>query len=112
MDGLVRGGRTDWRGWVRLAGDRDGGVNGNGMREAMARRFAAHRRWMWRSYLLLCSAVVIRVTGGLATTVGMHAAWFDALASWACWIVPLTIFELRGSLRRTARLMTRSATSI
>ncbi len=65
-----------------------------GWREAVARRFAAHRRWMWRNYLLLCSAVVIRLLGGLATVVGLHAAWFDPLAAWACWIVPLAAFEL------------------
>src|SRR5262249_26127651 len=27
-----------------------------GARSAMTRRFANHRRWMWRCYLLLCSA--------------------------------------------------------
>jgi hypothetical protein len=82
-----------------------------GWREAVARRFAAHRRWMWRSYLLLCSAVVIRLSGGLATVVGVHSAWFDPLASWACWIVPLAVFELRRfSIPHTARPMTRSAT--
>jgi hypothetical protein len=81
-----------------------------GWREAVARRFAVHRRWMWRSYLLLCSAVVIRLTGGLATVVGVHAAWFDPLASWVCWIVPLAAFELRTlSIRPARRLITRSA---
>ncbi len=84
-----------------------------GWREAVARRFAAHRQWMWRNYLLLCSAVVIRLTGGLATVVGVHAAWFDPLASWACWIVPLVIFEL-GTRRigLAGRLMARSTASV
>jgi predicted membrane protein DUF2306 len=81
-----------------------------GWREAVARRFAAHRRWMWRNYLRLCSAVVIRLAGGLATVVGVHAAWFDPLASWACWLVPLAVFELsRFRIRRTACLIARSA---
>jgi hypothetical protein len=83
-----------------------------GWREAVARRFAAHRRWMWRNYLLLCSAVVIRLTGGLASVVGMQGSWFDPLASWACWIVPLAAFELSTlRIRRTGRLLARSVGS-
>jgi len=31
-----------------------------GWRSAVARRFDEHRRWMWRTYVLLCSAVVKR----------------------------------------------------
>ena len=69
-----------------------------GFKAAAERRFAVHRRWMWRSYLLLCSAVVLRLLGGLASLVGIHAAWFDPAASWAGWTVPLAIFEL-GRLR-------------
>ena len=36
-----------------------------GWRAAVARQFAIHRRWMWRSFLLLCSAVVLRLFGGI-----------------------------------------------
>ena len=73
-----------------------------GWRAAVQRRFAVHRLWMWRSYLLLCSAVALRLLGGLATVSGLHAAWFDPLASWACWLGPLAVFELSrlGSRRR------------
>jgi hypothetical protein len=82
-----------------------------GWRAAVKRRFAVHRRWMWRSYLLLCSAVILRLTGGLAAIVGVHAAWFDPLASWACWIVPLAAFELIGLRRRPiGRLVPQSVT--
>src|SRR5262249_52642184 len=38
-----------------------------GARAAMKRRFADHRRWMWRCFLLLCSAVVLRLIGGFAS---------------------------------------------
>lgn len=83
-----------------------------GWREAVARHFAAHRRWMWRNYLLLCSAVVIRVTGGAASVVGIDAAWFDPLASWACWVVPLAAFELNTlKIRKSGRLIARTASS-
>lgn len=65
-----------------------------GARSAVARRFADHRRWMWRCYLLLCSAVVLRLIGGLATVTGVVAPWVDPVAAWMSWIVPLAAFEL------------------
>lgn len=74
-----------------------------GTRAAMTRRFADHRRWMWRCYLLLCSAVVLRVIGGLATVTGMFVEWIDPLATWICWLVPLAAFEIRERTGRSAR---------
>jgi hypothetical protein len=71
-----------------------------GLKSAVTRRFADHRRWMWRSYVLLCSAVVLRMMGGLATVAGVTAPWFDPLATWMSWLVPLTAFELREWTRR------------
>lgn len=65
-----------------------------GWRSAMKRRFAEHQRWMWRVFLLLCSAVVLRMIGGLATVIGTTAAWVDPLATWMSWLVPLAVFEL------------------
>ncbi|HEX7377683.1 MAG TPA: DUF2306 domain-containing protein [Pirellulales bacterium] len=64
-----------------------------GWKAAVERRFAVHRRWMWRGYVLLCSAVVLRLLGGLATVSGVQAAWFDPLAAWMCWLVPLAALE-------------------
>ncbi|WP_435011097.1 DUF2306 domain-containing protein [Tundrisphaera lichenicola] len=66
-----------------------------GVRSAVRRRFADHRRWMWRCYLLLCSAVVLRMIGGLGTVAGVTAPWFDPLATWLCWLGPLAAFEVR-----------------
>jgi uncharacterized membrane protein len=71
-----------------------------GARAAVTRRFADHRRWMWRCYLLLCSAVVLRLIGGLATVTGVTAPWVDPLATWMSWLVPLTVFEFRDWTRR------------
>lgn len=70
-----------------------------GWRAAVKRRFAEHRRWMFRSYLLLCSAVVLRIIGGLATVTGVGDSWAYPLASWASWVVPLAAFELTVALR-------------
>ena len=71
-----------------------------GARSAVRRRFADHRRWMWRCYLLLCSAVVLRLIGGLATVTGVAAPWVDPLATWMSWLVPLAAFEIREWTRR------------
>jgi hypothetical protein len=71
-----------------------------GWRTAMARRFADHRRWMVRSYLLLCSAVVLRLIGGLAAVTGVGQSWSYPLAAWASWLVPLAAFEAIEAYRR------------
>jgi hypothetical protein len=65
-----------------------------GWRAAMQRRFVDHRRWMLRTFVLLCSAVTLRLAAGLATVIGVQSAWFDPVAAWACWIVPMAIYEL------------------
>ena len=81
-----------------------------GARAAMRRRFADHRRWMWRCYLLLCSAVLLRLIGGLATVTGVTARWVDPLATWISWLVPLMAFELREwTMRKAWVVRTRSA---
>jgi uncharacterized membrane protein len=66
-----------------------------GWRAAMARRFDEHRRWMWRTYLLLCSAVVIRMLGGLATVFEADADWVYPASVWVSWVAPLIAFETR-----------------
>lgn len=65
-----------------------------GWRAAVRRLFSVHRRWMSRSFVLLCSAVVLRLLGGFATVMEIHAEWFDPVASWACWVLPLMISEI------------------
>ncbi len=77
-----------------------------GTRAALRRRFIDHRRWMWRCYLLLASAVVLRLIGGLATVAEWNAPWFDPMAAWASWITPLAVFEIRE--RRVAGTPPRS----
>jgi hypothetical protein len=66
-----------------------------GWRMAVRRRFDEHRQWMWRMYLLLVSAVVIRIIGGLATVAHFDGLWLYPFSAWASWLVPLLIFECR-----------------
>ncbi len=70
-----------------------------GTRSAIQRRFSDHRRWMWRCFLLLCSAVVLRVFGGFGTVMKFTASWFDPLAIWLSWILPLAVFEIASRLQ-------------
>jgi hypothetical protein len=75
-----------------------------GWRTAVKRKFAVHRRWMWRCFLLLCSTVVLRLTAGLVTVTGIQATWIDPLSAWASWLVPLAAFELSGVVKRATRV--------
>src|SRR5690606_26568709 len=79
-----------------------------GWKAAVQRRFAEHRRWMARTFVLLCSAVTIRLLGGWATIYEVESLWFDPLAAWACWVVPLAAFELATRAGRTSRRVMRS----
>ena len=67
---------------------------GLGWRAAVRRRLIVHRVWMSRCFVLLCSAVVLRVLGGLGSVAGVQSDWYDPLASWASWVMPLVAFEL------------------
>ena len=63
-----------------------------GWRAAVRRRFDEHRRWMLRCFVLLCSAVVLRVIGGLSDVLGVE--WTYPFAAWVSWLVPIVILEL------------------
>jgi uncharacterized membrane protein len=65
-----------------------------GVVHARARRFDRHRRWMLRCYILICSAVVLRLMSGAAGLVGVanpEAAYIAA--AWCSWLLPLTAYE-------------------
>jgi uncharacterized membrane protein len=83
-----------------------------GVRAATRRRFADHRRWMWRCYLLLCSSVVLRLIGGFATVADLALPWVDSLATWASWLAPLAAFELREWAMRRSRTFKRARPSL
>lgn len=72
-----------------------------GWRAAVRRDFVAHRRWMERTYLLLASAVVIRLIGGAAEVARWDAVWLYPLAVWISWTAPLAAYEFM--LRRRPR---------
>jgi uncharacterized membrane protein len=62
-------------------------------RTALNRDFAAHRRWMVRSYAMIFAAVTLRIELPLLA-VGFRA--FDpayAIVAWSCWVPNLLIAE-------------------
>lgn len=91
----VATGLTAWLGW----------------QTAVKRNFDAHRRWMTRCFLLLCSAVVLRLIGGAFTVAGVEAQWSYDLAAWASWLVPLAGFEILGYWMRSWELSSSKTSS-
>ena len=71
-----------------------------GWRAAVARRFTAHERWMTRLFMLLCSAVVLRLVAGLAFLARFDADWLYPATAWASWLVPLIAYETWRLTRR------------
>lgn len=59
------------------------------------RRYHAHRRWMLRSYVLICSAVALRLISGAAGLVGVPSPeGAYVVAAWVSWLVPLAAYEI------------------
>ncbi|MFO0914439.1 MAG: DUF2306 domain-containing protein [Pirellulales bacterium] len=81
-----------------------------GWRLAVQHRIEAHRRWMLRSYVLLCSALVLRLIAGLAEFAG--ATWTYPLAAWVSWLLPLGILELILALTARRRPAPQSSSSL
>jgi uncharacterized membrane protein len=73
------------------------------LRFALKRDFATHRRWAWRLYLLMSSALFIRSSIALLATIAAGTGSFDlsVLKGWvlivitfAQYIIPLAVLEL------------------
>ena len=76
-----------------------------GVVQARRRRFASHRRWMQRSYVLICSAVVLRLISGaigLLEVSNAEAAYI--VAAWGSWLVPLAVFETAQTVHARSRM--------
>jgi hypothetical protein len=63
-------------------------------------RFDRHRRWMLRCYVLICSAVALRLISGTAGLVGVPSPEEAYIvAAWSCWLLPLAAFEIVERVR-------------
>jgi len=70
-----------------------------GWRHAVQLQFENHRRWMTRCYVLLCSALVLRVMSGAMSLVQPEAWWPYPIAAWASWLLPSAGWEWYERLR-------------
>ena len=75
-----------------------------GWQYALHVNYLQHALWMSRCYVLLCSAVVLRIVGGVQSLIGFYAGWVDSFTAFACWVLPLAAFEwLRRARTSNAR---------
>ena len=79
-----------------------------GVVHARRHRYDRHRRWMLRSYVLICSAVALRLISGAAGLVGVPSPERAYIvAAWSSWLFPLGAYEIveRLSARRPPPLL-------
>jgi uncharacterized membrane protein len=77
-----------------------------GIAHARRRRYDRHRRWMLRCYVLICSAVALRLISGAAGLVGVPSPeGAYVVAAWSSWLLPLAAYEIaeRWPARRQSR---------
>ena len=67
---------------------------------ASQRRFAVHQVWATRSFILLCSPLLLRLMTGATIVFDVEGQWTYRFAAWGSWLIPLTVFETRRFLRR------------
>ncbi len=86
-----------------------------GVVHARRRHYDRHRCWMLRSYVLICSAVALRLISGTAGLVGApspESAYI--VAAWSSWLLPITAYEAveRLATHRPLRLLARPSRSV
>lgn len=65
-----------------------------GWQTAQQRRFDEHGRWMCRSYLMMCSAIMLRLIHFAMQPIGLDPTLTYQLAAWLSWLPALGVFEL------------------
>jgi hypothetical protein len=78
-----------------------------GIVSARRRRFDRHRCWMLRCYILMCSAVALRLISGTLGLIGVPGPEYAYVAAaWSSWLLPLAGFEIleQRAVRRKSGL--------
>ena len=65
-----------------------------GWQAALNKDFVQHSRWMSRSFVLMLSAIVLRLVAGASLVFGWESEWLYPATAWLSWLVPLALFEL------------------
>ncbi len=75
-----------------------------GVVHACRRRYDQHRRWMLRCYILICSAVALRLISGAAGLIGVPSPETAYIvAAWCSWVIPLAAYEVVARLREPSQ---------
>ena len=72
-------------------------------RKARSGHYAAHGRWMGRSYLMMCSAVMLRLIHYLLQPLGLDPTVTYQTAAWLSWVPSLLALELATRRDRLMR---------
>jgi uncharacterized membrane protein len=64
-----------------------------GFTAARQGEFSRHQRWMTRSFILLCSAVLLRFLAAVANRFELDFLTYGAMA-WLCWLPSLAVYEI------------------
>lgn len=67
---------------------------------AKKRRFAVHQLWATRSFILLCSPLLLRLMTGATIVLDIESAWTYRFAAWGSWLIPLAIFETQRMMKQ------------
>ena len=71
------------------------------VQQARSRKFASHRRWATRCFILLCSPLLLRLMSGAVIVFQLESDLTYRLSAWLSWLIPLAIYE--AWWRRSAR---------
>jgi uncharacterized membrane protein len=75
-------------------------------RRAQAMRYAEHGRWMCRSYVMMCSAIMLRLAHYLLQPLGFDPTFAYQLAAWLSWVPAIAVLELAYWLSRDSHKKT------
>lgn len=70
---------------------------------AMGQKMKQHREWAMRSFLMLCSPLVLRIFSGMLTVTQTDTITTYAIGTWLSWLVPLGVYQAVLSMRRSRR---------
>ncbi len=74
-----------------------------GFRSAVIGQFKDHQRWMWRCWILLSSAIVLRLLTMVLSPFGWEPLMLYRFTAWLSWLMPLMVLELTNWLLMEAR---------
>ena len=81
-----------------------------GWRAALQRDYAAHGRWMARSYVMICSAIMLRLIHYFLQPLELDRTLTYQLAAWLSWVPTLVALEMSFRQLPKTRRMAATAT--